>query len=252
MIADTIVEAGGQFSFQGDFEISFAMSNFSWDTIKVIHQQLFPDDSPLDTPDIALHIDHAQIRLCSRDGLIFHVGGLKIGDYLGASATLAIGKRGGLFDIEVAGGILELGDFKITQARLNVEIDLGEKSPEAVAGSDKQYSLTVSGKAQWKSLHIAVGARLYKMAGTDGLQYTIYGDLSDAEGGFHLGDHIPGIDKTPLADIVIRKVMLLIASRSDNHPSLNLPPGYVVKKGEPRSKAAVNTRFATLCRYRCL
>lgn len=242
-IAGTTVHVQGQFTFTGEFDIYFSLSNLTWETIHTIHQQLFPDDPPLDTPDLDLSVESVEVRISSYSGLSFRMSELKLGDYLGASASFAINKQGALFEIEIEGDILKFGEFEITKARLSAEIAFGDRSSTAVAKSGKTYSLTAAGRSKWKSLDVKVGARLYKMAGVDGLQYTIYGDLTDTEGGFRIGDHIPGIEQTPLADITLKKVILLVASRKDDHPSLGLPVGYEVSRGEQLTAEHVTLKY---------
>lgn len=226
-LAGTSVAVVGTFSLAGDFAFSLKMEKITWDTIAAIHEHFHPDQK-FSKPEIALNVRAIVLTISKASGLVIELDGVQLGDFLGVSGVLTLGPHGGSIGFGLQGNTLKLGDVDIYEARISAELEVMSADGE----SQKVFSLAASGRFRWKTLDVVVGARLYTMEGVSGLQYTMYGDLADVEGGFRLKDHIPGIEDTVLADIVLNKVMLIVASRDDSHPSLGVPVGYEVEKGQ--------------------
>jgi hypothetical protein len=241
-LIDSQVAVAGSFDLAGqDFAISFTIQNLTWDTIIAIYNHFHPDQQDkLVKPEVSLNVQSATIAFSRLKGFLFDLYGLTLGDYLGASATLAIGPEGGLLQMQVTGKGLELGGCTIRDACITLTVGRSKAlvKPEfrgSSSSSKRFWSLGIHGDLTWKGVDFIVAGRLYTTPDASGMQYTLACTLhSDEVDGFAIGDHIPGWENTILADIRFKTVGLYIASleESDAEMLKCVPLGYQLKPGK--------------------
>lgn len=259
-LADTHVVIAGSFDFAGDFSISFSVLDLTWDTIIAVHGHFHPGEEKLVAPDIPLSVRSATIAFSRSKGFLFDLEGLELGDYLGASATLAIGPEGGLLRMQVSGGILKLGELEVHNAGVSIAIGRhtthsSTSSKALVKSSGKAcWSLMLFGDLTWRDLQFSVAGRLYTTSEATGLQYTLAcvlgTDTAKTGGGFSIDMLIPGIKDSILSDIVFKGVGVFVASMPETDLEIlqRVPVGYQIKPGEHAKSLAIVIPFL-ICNF---
>lgn len=194
-------------------------------------------------PEIPLAVKFATISFSRRKGFLFDLQGLTLGDYLGVSATLAVGPEGGLLKMQVAGEALQFGKFKVHDAGLAIAIgrntssNSNSKAVVTSKASGRCWSLMLYGSLTWEKIDFAVAGRLYTTSEAPGVQYTLACTLSSQKAqGFAIGDHIPGWESSIFSDVRFRTVGIFIASRQETELEMlrRIPLGYKLEMGEKR------------------
>jgi hypothetical protein len=213
----------GMLSMSGAFMLTATVENFDWEHICALYEHLF--DSKLATPDFSIHIGSATLMISSEGGLVFELHHLEVGDYAGVDGRLELRSNGALLRAETSEGKLQLGEFLIEEAFVEVSFSREDGSTAP--------SLMVGGLFQWEGFAIRVGAHFYKVPDDDSLHYTLYGAFNDAKTGegFQVAKYIPGLEDTFLRDIAIQGAAIIIASQDDAELGALSHLKYPIRKG---------------------
>ena len=221
----TTAALSGSYTAQGYYALTATVEDFGVDGVLKFFHRHFGGDLSLPS-DVEVQIGSASISFSSEEGFTIEVDSLAVDSYAAGSATIQMSSHGVLIEGSIA-DVKFAEIISLKQASIQVSLEK--------VSSQRSTDIALAGEIEIEGLsftQISAAVHLYKSAGAKTLDWTIYGKFTALGDALTLSSLIHELQNTFLANVSLKELLFIAASRDDPVLSSMNPQKYPIVQGQ--------------------